>query len=322
MKPTRLTFFIIALSLCALSIYGQLPSPTQWKVTVHIVDEVGQPVQGADVAIIYHGQPAADGSARSEKKAGVTSPDGVFTASHSDDSWDLGIRVEKAGFYPTQVGHQLFIPGQFSAEVVAANRNPTLTLVLKKIGHPIPMYAQQWLDIRKPPLDNPIGFDLIAGDWVAPRGKGQSADIIFSKHFSGKAPFDYEYKLTVSFPNEGDGIQEFLRESALKDGSLLKSPYQAPLSGYQAELVKEERAHPGQQRKEPDNDPNRIYFFRVRTLLDEKGNVKAALYGKIYGDFMQFTYYLNPTPNDRNIEFDPKQNLLKGLESFQRVSAP
>jgi hypothetical protein len=37
---------------------------------------------------------------------------------------------------------------------------------------------------------------------------------------------------------------------------------------------------------------------------------------------MQFTYYLNPTPNDRNIEFDPKQNLIHNLKSFERVTAP
>jgi hypothetical protein len=60
----------------------------------------------------------------------------------------------------------------------------------------------------------------------------------------------------------------------------------------------------------------------VRTVKDHAGNIVSARYGKIYGDFMQFSYYLNPTPNDRNIEFDPKQNLLGGLKSFERVSAP
>lgn len=41
----------------------------------------------------------------------------------------------------------------------------------------------------------------------------------------------------------------------------------------------------------------------------------SALYGKVYGDFrvnelrgVSFTYYLNPTPNDRNLEFDRKTN--------------
>ncbi len=56
--------------------------------------------------------------------------------------------------------------------------------------------------------------------------------------------------------------------------------------------------------------------------LDEHGNVKSALYGKIYGDFMQFVYYLNPGANDRNVEFDPKHNLLTGLRSSEEVTRP
>lgn len=35
-----------------------------------------------------------------------------------------------------------------------------------------------------------------------------------------------------------------------------------------------------------------------------------------------FTYYLNPTPNDRNIEFDPKRNLFTNLSSSEEVRDP
>jgi hypothetical protein len=35
-----------------------------------------------------------------------------------------------------------------------------------------------------------------------------------------------------------------------------------------------------------------------------------------------FTYYLNPTPNDRNMEFDPKQNLFKDLKPMEEVKDP
>ena len=56
--------------------------------------------------------------------------------------------------------------------------------------------------------------------------------------------------------------------------------------------------------------------------MDYSGNIVSAHYGKIYGDFMTFKYYLNPTPKSRNVEFDPKQNLLGGLQSFEQVSAP
>ena len=54
---------------------------------------------------------------------------------------------------------------------------------------------------------------------------------------------------------------------------------------------------------------------------DDKGNLKEAYYGKIYGDFeidgdekrgvtrISFMYYLNPTSLDRNLEWDMKNNL-------------
>jgi phage-related protein len=93
------------------------------------------------------------------------------------------------------------------------------------------------------------------------------------------------------------------------------------LDGYASQLTRETSALHGQSSKF-EFDPNRIYLFRVRTALDQQGNVVSARYGKIYGDFMQFTYYYNPTPNDRNIEFNPKQNLLGGLQAFERVTAP
>jgi hypothetical protein len=60
------------------------------------------------------------------------------------------------------------------------------------------------------------------------------------------------------------------------------------------------------------------YFFRVRTKRDLGGEVVSALYGKFMGDFSQnlqagkidLNYCLNPEPNSRNMEFDPKRNLI------------
>ena len=37
---------------------------------------------------------------------------------------------------------------------------------------------------------------------------------------------------------------------------------------------------------------------------------------------LRFTYYLNPTPNDRNMEFDPKRNLFQNLKSTEQVNMP
>ena len=107
-----------------------------------------------------------------------------------------------------------------------------------------------------------------------------------------------------------------------KEGvSDLRSSQEAPADGYQSKWIQTDNRKQGQP-TETNRDLHHNYFLRVRTVLDHQGNVVNALYGKIYGDFMQFRYYLNPTPNSRNIEFDPKQNLLHGVKSFEQVNAP
>ena len=78
---------------------------------------------------------------------------------------------------------------------------------------------------------------------------------------------------------------------------------------------------------------NRNYFLRVRSVLDSQGKVVSALYGKIDGDIrfspirsktcsLMFTYYLNPTANERNLEFDVQRNLLINLKDGEQVNAP
>jgi len=291
-----------------------------WAATIKVMDEDSAPIAGADAAVQYTvPTPPDSGQPTYGEIKGLTDTNGMFGASRTDSSFDLGIVVEKAGYYTTHLGHQLYSPGQFDDKTVTESRNFTLTMTLKKIGKPIPMYAK-WVNENPPVLGQPIGYDLMVGDWVAPNGKGVTADIIFQKEAYRKSGTDYEYRVKVSFPKSGDGVQIYTIPDSEK-GSGLRSPHEAPVDGYQPELAKERSAHPGQPAKN-DDDPNRIYLFRVRTVVDHQGNVVSAHYGKIYGDFMQFTYYLNPTPNDRNIEFDSKQNLLGGLQPVEQVSAP
>ena len=170
------------------------------------------------------------------------------------------------------------------------------------------MYAK-WVNTHVPALDRPIGYDLMIGDWVAPFGKGASEDILFTGHFNKKAGGESDFTSTVSFSNKGDGIQPFIATEAdkasSKAGGLLSSQ-EAPADGYQSHWIQTDSRKPSQP-VETNRDENRNYFFRIRTVLDENGNVKSAFYGKIYGDFMHFRYYLNPTPNDQNIEFDPSK---------------
>lgn len=315
------TLMLLCLTLTAIinnSAFGQAPAlppefgPHQWTATVKVVGEDGNPVVGADVAFSYHvpTPPNSDQQTYGEVK-GNTDTDGVFSASHMDSSLDLGVVVGKIGYYTTHWSQQFYFDDK--------NRHPYFTLMLKQIGKPIPMYAKL-IDKNPPILNQPVGYDLMVGDWVAPYGNGIDTDITFTKVAYRKSGSDYEYKVTVDFTNAGDGIQAYTIPESEK-GSGLQSPHEAPIDGYQTQLIKDRSAHPGEPTKS-NYDESAKYFIRVRTVLDSDHNVKSALYGKIYGDFMQFTYYLNPTPKDRNIEFDPKQNLLSLKPGDLKVTAP
>jgi hypothetical protein len=75
-----------------------------------------------------------------------------------------------------------------------------------------------------------------------------------------------------------------------------------------------------------------VFFYRVRTV-EENERIVAANYGKI-SDGLQldgvnaktctilFTYYLNPTSLDQNLEWDPKRNLLPGLNANETPHQP
>jgi hypothetical protein len=300
----------IALALCGMFAQTKIP-PHQWNVTLKVVDENGNPVSGANTRVGYfvNSQPASF--------AGLTDTNGIFTASHSaaSDLNELGFEANKSGFYTTRMECMLYPPYD------SLKWNIIQTLTLKKIGNPTAMYAKHYtMGLKLPEYKKRIGYDLMVGDWVGPHGKGISSDIFFEKDYTNVSSREYYSKITVSFPKGGNGIQLYTNPDAGEESGL-RSSHEAPTDGYQTELTRETSAHPGQPSKF-EYDPNRIYLFRVRTALNDEGKVVSAHYGKIYGDFMQFSYYLNPTPNDRNIEFDPKQNLLGGLDAFEQVTAP
>ena len=208
-------------------------------------------------------------------------------------------------------------------------------IVIKEALKPIPMYARyygtDWQRNKVPEFGKAMGFDLIKGDWVSPHGKGETADLIFNltvaDHGQRKADRGplFDASLSVTFSNEEDGILGFISQP--RTGCALRSPRLAPESGYTNALFKTSYEHETESYHERREDQN--YFFRVRSRRDETGKAIEALYGKIYGDIsysskgvIRFVYFLNPTPNDRNMEYDPSRNLFTDIDSFDTVSDP
>lgn len=304
---TGILLFVVTITLAA---NAQVEPPKHdWKATLDVIDESGKPVPSANVRVWY---------GLTNKFSGLTDSNGLFIASHHDATEDLVFEAEKEGYYPFRLSYHL------GRNPKAGKWNPEIAAPLRKIGNPIAMYDKR-LRTKLETEDNPIGFDLKVGDWVAPNGKGEKADLFFAVHRKIINERDYDCTLIVSFPNKGDGIVAAPSQSY--PGSAFKTSRTALETGYRPEL------HLHYTRTE---QPESVfgYFIRVRTVSDEIGQVKSALYGKIPGNLqfyagtkapqagMGFTYYLNPTPNDRNVEFDPSKNLITNLKPLEAVKEP
>jgi hypothetical protein len=320
------------------------------KFTIKVVSEEKKPIQFARLKISSY-----------ERE----SPEAVFFSTKTDANgkylfnrrvWQEGfVRSVTENYYENEIGFGFTSRSDgkwqpFDSEI---------TLIIAKKINPVPMYAISRLKTELPRTE-PTGFDLVRHDWVFPegervkptpeelssepitgvltRGLGVETDILFSVERTGDAK-NGAAKLKLSFPRPGDGI------IPVKDWPVTNLFREAPLEGYLPEFVWEEEwetyegtnlTKEGWQKGEnirvksrEGNPPPVAYYFRVRTVLDEKGKVVSALYGKIPHALhwgvkdmewrtdtqtacISIGYYLNPD-GTRNLEFDPKKNLFKDL---------
>lgn len=318
------------------------------KITIKVIDEEGMPVANANAGMGFM-TPKGRGKGwgtNSSRASGVTDSDGYFTG-EGETQPRVSYSANKAGYYG--------VGGKFNNFTSVSGFigfrkyqpwNPTVELVLKKIINPIAMYAVNRGAPRKgelpviPVTGRFVGYDLMVNDWVVPHGLGTHRDFLFKvdvhRAISNR---DYAVTLTLRFSNVGDGLIKYTPDTS-KGTSALRLPHHAPVSGYIDELVQHYERTPGVRkvrkgsRGNPDFDTN--YFFRVRTELDDDGNVIGGLYGKIHGEIrmgnhvriyeqkpnVNFDYYLNPNNNDTNIEYDPEKNLFKGVPHRLKVTNP
>jgi hypothetical protein len=292
-------------SFCAAG--PTLPLPPQATLTVQVVDENETPVQGAATRIYFEGPDNVT-------KDGISDKDGLFSTS-SPSSGVAFCSVRKSGFYDS-LGIRINFSRQGNSPAWLPV-NPVCKLTLKHIIEPVPMYARKVL-LKVPVLNVPLGIDLEVGDWVHPYGMGKIEDFVFLVTRRWKNMDDFDSSVRLSFPNRLDGIQSF--EGDTLHGSLLTSPLQAPDTGYSATWERSASASPTAGRKNWGTAQARNFLFRVRSVEDERGVLKEANYGKIYGDIssggeasekmeLMFTYYFNPKVNNRSLEFDTTKNL-------------
>jgi hypothetical protein len=325
---TKLVLLILAIGAVAIGavvLLVDIFGPPKAKITFIVKDDFGKLRSDVSVGIstFHHWVPGESfGESVHTQYTGTTDKNGrvIFEEKSLTGEFYYGIDAtnDKKGFYQIGWKNSSF---QFTDRKNGRWKpwNPTIEIIYKPILKPIAMYHGGGR-LQLPKRAEEIGFDLSQNDFVAPYGKGEQADLIFKleekiPYVSAEKPYDYRLKIT--FSNKGDGIQPWYGSTGARK---MDMPRYAPTANYEDTLeLKTGRDAKGSFTQREDEDQN--YFFRVRTQLDENGKVTSTLYGKIAGEigfegtgFLAFSYDLNPTPLDVNMENDPKKNLIPPKE--------
>ena len=323
-KSTVLT----CLSIVAISAYGYL---AKFNVVVVSAGD-GKPIPDVSVSASFsndNGWKAWTESAPIYHDVKTTDSYGRCRLSGKTNNGEVGCWVDskQSGYYGTIGGVKLKFTRQNLFGVWQPD-NLVVTIRLQRIEYPIPLFVKSFSGggsdcVKIDSFSEGNGclkLDLLQGDYLPPVGNGEYADVEFMRlaheelgngtNFNGRVAPAYRDSMTVRFLGADNGLVEV--SSPEKNAGLMIR--KAPPNGYQQEyLCWRGRMKDLQYTSHFKRDRN--FVFRIRTLRDEKGQIKSAYYGKIYGDITfkklfggtteiaapSFLYYLNPTPNDHNL---------------------
>jgi hypothetical protein len=301
------------------------------EVSVVVADgDTGEPVGDAIVEIAFPGRKTMDGIIYGGFRTRKTSAKGLCKATGPTEFNHVDINVEKDGYYKSSL--TAHFPVDENLRILPGAS--VVTVALMRVIHPIPLYVSKEPAWRPDEIfgkgTNTLEFDMMAGDYLPPVGKGKVADVVFTREpcqvlASVTKPhwgviYSTRDQVRVHFPNPGDGIVSMPTNAC----SLLKIRT-APENGYKPDYLSYKIVTTNDAFASWEADPN--LCFRIRTKFDANGNVVEANYGKIYGGLgfsqsfshdkirepraerMRFLYYLNKNPTDRNLEYDRRHNL-------------
>ena len=288
-------------------------------ITLRVVDSDGHPVQGAELFGGFWNYDRNDPPA-----TGLTDENGEIHFERNC-AGDFNFSVTKEGFYKTRLRYWFFKNGY---NCVKDGRwipwNPTVEITLKEKLEPIPLYTKTVEKVF--PKEETVSFDCLRGDFIVPWGKGEHPD--FSLKYESVRPL---VRAGMKYPDFSCFTNNLVLSGAEGGGFIMKqkdsfsqfvADYEAPEDGYVSVLDYETKRTTDKIFVDKKLGGGEYLFFKSR-VSQTTGGKETAYYGKIYqfvfGESLKETnnatlkisYYLNPTPNDRNLEFDGKNNLFK-----------
>lgn len=321
MLALAVPMFVVCLSANASITYELSVNGALAKVNLKVVDQDGVAVPDA---IIWGGF-TSNRLKDSVLVDGATNTNGEFVAQGNCNEF-LRVDVSKEGYYHTEVKVHFWL-SKADPIVVDGKWQPygeTRTVVLKKIKNPIRLRDPDARCLYKHPVSGEwTGFDLVCGDWVSPLGNGKRADMMI-RYAREPMPDGYFKSLDISFTNNPyAGVYLMNRDSY----SEMDSVYEANTNGeYVGSLRYEfERTEKGNHIIS-ELGSGQYLVFRIRTEVDDDGNLISAHYGRIMGALQYLDpggmvlgpVFYNPTPNDTNLE-DAETARLSRLGYEQRL---
>ena len=275
-------------------------------INLRVVDSAGNPVAGAELFGGFWNNEKNDPPA-----TGMSDANGDIWLEHICTG-DFNFSIVKDGYYKTSLRYWFFKTGYDCAKDGRwLPWNPTVEVVLKERRNPTKMLVKD-VDIKLPLKNADYGFDFWVGDLVAPDGNGKVADIRVKCW--GDKPYppsrNFTNELLVVSASVGGGFVVKAKDK----WSEFPSDYEAPENGYS------ESFHLSMKRSEIKIFENvelaETDYLIVKIVRGKAGgNGAGSWYGKIYGPLIygimtndregagvKFSYYLNLTPDDRNLE--------------------
>lgn len=309
------------------------------EIRLQVLDDAKRPLPGVAIEAAFGNTgPRDDVTIRR-----VTDQDGRFVA-QGTAVYRMHVKARLAGHYDVDCLD------------LDKTKDHDLTVIMREIRRPIPLYADMCRlvahDRNNPPpipfVEGTYAYDLEVGELLPPHGRGRVADVqVYSRVWflgwrlseeklkeeaawmrraglpEGGLRLQYgrwRSEQVVTFPGKDAGFVQ-LSPPDFQPCSGLKHPHEAPLEGYQPEMRggAETDIPTGYSSSRPTNG----YFLRLRVKHDAQGRIVSAHYAKIFGVIaynqsggVLFPYIFNPTPNDRNLEFELGQNLFKGKKQL------
>ncbi len=266
--------FTLKAALTPIAFYGK------------VIDEKNNPIAGANIKISPADHPFASGSEynRNSDKDGLFSITGIHGIG-------LMVDVSKEGYYsiPESRGHFEYFSGAGGSPARTNPDNPAVfTLRKKGITEPLIVIEK---DIKIDRKGTPVQIDFKTGR-ITTNGDIQ---VEAWTHDRDGGAFDpskhYDWQCRVSVP--GGGLTQ-------RTGDEFN--FEAPADGYQNDDTFNMTA----------SDPNWSNTVSKEYYLKTPGGlyVRLNFTMRAGGDnFFTITSYLNPTPGDRNLEYDPAKRI-------------